>query len=116
VENLAANFRNCFKPWHIENKIAVIVSDNAANVVPTVRVGGWRDLGCFAHTLNLIVQKGLKEIDSTLSKIRRIVTFFLKFSSCRKIKNYARTNEHPSFKTKKNKMFVRVGIRLLKCC
>jgi hypothetical protein len=39
VENLAANFRDCFKPWDIENKIAVIVSDNAANVVPTVRVG-----------------------------------------------------------------------------
>jgi DNA-binding transcriptional regulator GbsR (MarR family) len=31
-------------------------------------------------TLNLIVQKWLKEIDSTLSKIRRIVTFFKKSS------------------------------------
>jgi predicted transcriptional regulator len=56
------------------------VSDNAANVVAAVRVGGWRHLRCFAHTLNLIVQKELKEIDSTLSKIRRIVTFFKKSS------------------------------------
>jgi DNA-binding transcriptional regulator GbsR (MarR family) len=31
-------------------------------------------------TLNLIVQKRFKEIDSTLSKIRRIVTFFKKSS------------------------------------
>jgi hypothetical protein len=31
-------------------------------------------------TLNLIVQKWLKEIDSTLSKIRKIVTFFKKSS------------------------------------
>ena len=44
-----------------------------------VRLTGWRSIPCFAHTLNLIVQDGIKR-DHTIAdlrqKCRHIVTFF----------------------------------------
>lgn len=36
--------------------------------------------GCYAHSLNLIVQRALKELEPTLEKIKKIVTFFKRSS------------------------------------
>ncbi|XP_017461846.1 PREDICTED: zinc finger BED domain-containing protein 6-like [Rhagoletis zephyria] len=55
-ENIKNKLREICDEWGIANKIAVIVTDNAANMKAAVRDGGWRHWGCFAHTLNLIAQ------------------------------------------------------------
>lgn len=80
AENLSKLLKEKFEEWDISNKIACVVSDNAANIVAAIRNGNWRHLGCFAHTLNLIVQKGLKEIEQILNKVRRIVEYFKRSS------------------------------------
>jgi hypothetical protein len=46
--------------WGLDNKITMIVSDNAANIVAAVRLCQWRHFSCFAHSINLIVQSGLE--------------------------------------------------------
>lgn len=61
--------------WNIENQIACVVSDNAANILLAVRTGGWNSQICFAHTYNLIVQNGLKKVENTINKVKNIVTF-----------------------------------------
>ena len=81
--------------WKIEEKIfcivtdsaanmvaaagSCIVTDSAANMVAAARLRGWRHLPCFAHTLNLIVQKSTKQ-DPVLSELRQkgrnIVKYF----------------------------------------
>lgn len=66
--NLSAFLDTKFREWNISNKIGVIVSDNAANILSAVRVGGWRSIGCFAHTINLVVKSGLKSITNTTEK------------------------------------------------
>ncbi|KAH9632483.1 hypothetical protein HF086_011944, partial [Spodoptera exigua] len=53
----SANLKGCleakFQEWNISQFVNVIVSDNAANILGAVRLGGWRSLPCYAHTLNL---------------------------------------------------------------
>lgn len=53
-----------------------MVSDNASNIVSAVKNQlKWHHFGCFAHTLNLIVQDAMKSdtISKLLEKAKRIV-------------------------------------------
>ena len=52
------------------NKVVAVVIDNAAYVVASVRLNGWKLIPCFAHTLNLLVQDSLAA-DPTLSGIQK---------------------------------------------
>lgn len=74
--NLCHFLKNELREWQIENKVGVIVSDNAANIVAAVQLGGWRSVGCFAHSLNLIVQTGIGTMSDELTKVKRIVEYF----------------------------------------
>ncbi|XP_036328634.1 zinc finger BED domain-containing protein 6-like [Rhagoletis pomonella] len=79
-ENITKKMIEIFNEWGIYNKITVVVTDNAANMKAAVRGGGWRHWGCFAHSLNLVAQAGLKEIEPVLCKVKSIVRFFSKSS------------------------------------
>ena len=61
--------------WKISNKITAVVSDNAANM----RLTGWKQLPCFAHTLNLVVTDSIRsdiELSRLQSKCCEIVKYF----------------------------------------
>ncbi|KAM8709529.1 hypothetical protein ACLKA7_016349 [Drosophila subpalustris] len=75
-ENLANFLRQVFVTWEIANKIAAVVSDNGANIVGAVKLGQWRSIPCFAHSLNLVVQKGLEAIVELRMKCKTIVEYF----------------------------------------
>ena len=46
--------------WNIKEKVAAVVSDNAANVVLAMELlEDWNDLSCFGHTPWLAVNAGL---------------------------------------------------------
>lgn len=76
----AANLRNeiikTAKDWKIDRKINAIVSDNANNIVAAVGLTGWTHIPCVAHSLNLVVQSGLKSITSIHDKVKAIVAHF----------------------------------------
>lgn len=78
-----------FNKWDIQNKIIAVATDNANNIVAAVKLGNWRHLGCFAYTINLIGQKGLKEIEEILFKITKLVEIFKRSSNAF---NQTRTN------------------------
>lgn len=79
--NLCSNLKQKIEEWKIQNKVIAIVSDNAANIVAAIRGGGWRHIGCFAHSINLVVQASLSSLNSVLSKVKAIVEFFKRSSS-----------------------------------
>lgn len=79
-DNICSKIKSLLSEWNLDNKITVVVSDHAANMVASVRRGGWRHWGCFAHGLNLVVQNGLKEIETITKKIKIIVNFFRRSS------------------------------------
>lgn len=58
--NICAMFTVMFERWQIEREnVHIIVHDNATNMVKAKADGGYSDLGCFAHTLQLIVNEGV---------------------------------------------------------
>lgn len=79
-ENLTEFQKNIMREWNIEKKISAIASDNAANITAAIREGGWRQIPCFAHTLNLCVQSALQHLGPILSKMKGVVEFFKRSS------------------------------------
>lgn len=57
-------------------KMVVVTSDNAANVTKAITDSSMALVRCFAHTVNLSVQKFVKVIDEQLRHIRAIVRYF----------------------------------------
>lgn len=77
--NLSEELRQITTNWKVEKKILLAVSDNAANIKSAILNGrGWKFFGCYAHTLNLIVQDALNldVVKDVLSKIKTIVSHF----------------------------------------
>ncbi|XP_047002906.1 zinc finger BED domain-containing protein 4-like [Schistocerca americana] len=75
-QDLCNFMKDVMTDWHISHKVAAIVSDNAANILSAVRLGEWRSVSCFAHSLNLAVQEATKEISDILAQVKDIVEFF----------------------------------------
>lgn len=101
AENISNMLKEVINEWKITNKIAAIVSDNAANMKAAVRHGGWRYWGCFAHSLNLVTQSGLCEIKEVVDKIKVIVTYFKRSShACAQLKATAERMDMPPLKLK----------------
>ncbi|XP_077299486.1 E3 SUMO-protein ligase ZBED1-like [Arctopsyche grandis] len=75
-QNLCDFMKVVMAEWNISHKVAAIVSDNAANILSAVRLGDWRSISCFAHSLNLVVQEATKKICDVLGRVKNIVEFF----------------------------------------
>lgn len=75
--NLSNQINLTLKEWDLENKIILAVSDNANNIKRALSILKLKHFGCFAHTLNLIVQGTLILESGLLEKIKTIVSFFL---------------------------------------
>lgn len=59
------------------------MTDNAANMSVAVEIAGYPHVRCFAHVLNLAVQRALKlpNVARLLGRIRRMCTFFHRSTS-----------------------------------
>jgi hypothetical protein len=69
--SLSLFLNNYFKDWNITEKVKVAVSDNAANITSAIGMNqNWRHIPCLAHTLNLIAQSGLGEIENVHKKVK----------------------------------------------
>jgi hypothetical protein len=87
--SLCENTYNMLQGWRIETKVFTITLDNASSNDVSVGLlknqlnmkktflceGKFFHIRCCAHILNLIVQDGLKKIDSALQKIRDSVKY-----------------------------------------
>lgn len=76
-EHLASEILKIINKYGISNKVQVIVTDNAANMVAAVKNElGIKHWPCYAHTLNIIVQDALKNVSALVDKCKLIVTHF----------------------------------------
>lgn len=80
IVNLIQFLKSTIQEWKIDNKIIAVVSDNASNIVGAIKQCNFRHIPCFAHTINLIVQKGLKSIQVIQKKVKSIVEHFKRSS------------------------------------
>lgn len=75
-DNIKQKLSEITDEWNVSSKINFAVTDNAANVKKAIQDLGWKHYGCYAHTLNLIVQDSLKIVKERLEKVKRIVRYF----------------------------------------
>ncbi|XP_037922928.1 E3 SUMO-protein ligase ZBED1-like [Hermetia illucens] len=79
--HLAEEIKNIILEWNLEGKVNYAISDNATNITKALAdILSLKHYGCYAHSLNLIIQRALKELEPTLEKIKKIVTFFKRSS------------------------------------
>ena len=79
ADNLADCLLCVIKEWKLDSKETLYVTtDNAANIVKACKIAQLPHMPCFAHTLNLSVQKGLgvTAVSNALAHIRFVVKFF----------------------------------------
>jgi len=98
--NLSVFLKDIFNEWNISEKIKVAVTDNAANITAAIKMNkNWRHIPCLAHTINLIAQVGLKEINHVHKKVKKIVEFFKRNTqSYKKLKNALTQMGYPELK------------------
>ncbi|GBN17231.1 Zinc finger BED domain-containing protein 4 [Araneus ventricosus] len=75
--NLASETLKIVENWNLQGKILVTVTDNASNIVGAIKNGlKWQHLGCFAHTINLILKDAQVEFSCLVEKVKSIVCHF----------------------------------------
>lgn len=77
---MATYLKNTIQEWKIEHKTTAIVSDNAPNIVGAIKKCNYRHVPCFAHSINLVVQSGLKVVCDVQKKVKSIVELFKRSS------------------------------------
>lgn len=80
ANELSSLLKQQVNKWGLDRLITMVVSDNAANVVASIRLLQWRHFPCFAHSINLIVQSGLEAVKPTITKVKTIVEYFKRSS------------------------------------
>jgi hypothetical protein len=74
-ENLTTRILDVIADFDISEKVVGIVSDNAANIKKAVADSGYPSIGCFAHSLNLVVMDALKHFHEFAPLCKRISDF-----------------------------------------
>lgn len=92
-EHLSEQINTTLNTWGIRNKIGLAVSDNAYNVQNALSILKLKHFGCFAHTLNLIVQSAISKESDIINKVKSICTHFHKSTTANsKFMTYQKNN------------------------
>ncbi|KAH8304833.1 hypothetical protein KR059_011218, partial [Drosophila kikkawai] len=78
AENIKDTLQAVFDQWDISSKIVAIVTDNATSMIKACDLLQKRNVPCFAHIINLVVQDCLKLdcLVPLLTKCKSTVTYF----------------------------------------
>lgn len=77
--NIASELNAIMDQWGIASKVNFVVSDNASNIVKGIKeILKLKHFGCFAHTLNLIVDDAIRPCKELIDKVKRVVAHYRK--------------------------------------
>ncbi|XP_036329769.1 zinc finger BED domain-containing protein 1-like [Rhagoletis pomonella] len=78
AENISQSLRECLNKWNILEKVNYVVTDTAASMLKACELLEKKNLPCFAHSINLVVQDALstEKVKVILTKCKRIVAYF----------------------------------------
>lgn len=77
--HLKDTLENILQEWCIREKVYSITTDNANNMKKCVQdIEGVNQLGCAAHTLQLIVGKGMKPAEILVARAKQLIDFFMR--------------------------------------
>ncbi|GES76464.1 zinc finger BED domain-containing protein 4-like [Rhizophagus clarus] len=77
-QNIARTIMNLIFEWGLEKKFICITTDNGSNMVAASRLlpNTFR-IPCAAHTLNLVVNKGLIPVEILIAHAKQLINFFM---------------------------------------
>lgn len=79
-DTMSATIKEMLYQWHVPlDKVHVILRDNASNMKKAMENIGVQSLGCFAHTLQLVVNEGKlsqRSVSDAIAIGRQIVGHF----------------------------------------
>ena len=78
AEHITESLEETLEDWKLREKVFVITTDNAANMkkaVSNMNAIQWQ--GCDAHTLQLIIGKGLVPVKVLVKRVKRLIEFFM---------------------------------------
>lgn len=82
ADNISSWLLSMLKEWNIsKDQVFAMVTDNARNIslAATNIFGNCKQMGCFAHLLNLVVSNAIKEstsVNDIIKKVKKIVQHF----------------------------------------
>jgi len=90
AEKVCESLTNIIKSWNLEYKVTSVTTDNSSNIIKAIRLlkqefSNIERVSCAAHTLQLIVNKGLKsseELQKLILRVKRLITFLRKPKQC----------------------------------
>jgi len=83
--NLSNEIKAIITKWKLDGKVVLVVLENASTIKNAINNLQIRHLGCFAHTINLVVEEGLKCESDLINKVKTVVTHFRKSTIANKI-------------------------------
>ena len=84
--------------WEIRNKVHIITTDNGANMKKAIKEMNsvasnikWQP--CAAHTLQLVIGKGLSSIKLLILRTKRLIDFFLRPKQSERLENIQKSSQ-----------------------
>jgi hypothetical protein len=78
ANHIRETLENILDNWNIREKIFTITTDNASNMKKCVRDMEINQLGCSAHTLQLVIGKGMKPAEVLIARVKQLIDFFMR--------------------------------------
>jgi hypothetical protein len=93
AEKVCECLTNIIKTWNLEYKVKSVTTDNGSNMVKAIKLlkqefPKIEHISCVAHTLQLVVNKGLKsseELQKLILRIKRLITFLRNPKQCEQL-------------------------------
>lgn len=82
--NIEGHLHTIIQKFNLTDRVVSVTTDNAANMIKAINSIGYRQIPCFAHSLNLVVNHVLvnvNEVQHLRNKISKIVTLTRKSTS-----------------------------------
>lgn len=79
AQHITESLEEILEKWNLRDKVFTITTDNAANMkkaISNMNAVEWQ--GCSAHTLQLIIGKGLVPVKALIMRVKRLIEFFLR--------------------------------------
>ncbi|CAG8839341.1 35616_t:CDS:2, partial [Gigaspora margarita] len=73
--NIKAKLEEIINNWRIFEKVILITTDNAMNIIKAINLMGVERVPCMAHMLQLAIGKGLKLAEVLIKRTKRLINF-----------------------------------------
>jgi hypothetical protein len=98
AEVICEQLKDTINTWNLQNKIIAVTTDNGSNMIKAIslmnRINTVVRIPCTAHTLQLVIGKGLDPIFLLIARVKRLIRFFISPKQLERLKLVQRELEY----------------------